>query len=50
MDQVLPKLQVLLSSTPLPTDLLPTIVKAVFYGVWNFDKMINQHLLNTRLA
>ena len=47
---MLPKLQTLLSSTPLPPSLLTTVVKSIFYGVWNFDKMINQHALNTRLA
>jgi len=51
MDQVLSQIQPLLASQPLDQDqLLPNIIKSLFYGLWNFDKMINQHNLSTKIA
>lgn len=29
---------------------MPNIIKSLFYGLWNFDKMINQHNLSTRIS
>ena len=29
---------------------MDNIVKSLFYGLWNFDKMINQHNLSTKIA
>lgn len=26
------------------------MIKALFYGLWNFDKMINQHNLSTAIS
>ena len=30
--------------------MLSNIIKSLFYGLWNFDKMINQHKLNTKIS
>jgi hypothetical protein len=29
---------------------MQNIIKSIFYGLWNFDKMINQHYLSTAIA
>jgi hypothetical protein len=50
MDEVLAKIQTLLSGVPLEEAILVNIVKSLFYGLWNFDKMINQHNLNTKIS
>ena len=51
MDQLLAKIQTLLSSNTIedPT-ILANVVKSLFYGLWNFDKMINQHNLSTKIS
>lgn len=50
MDDVLLRLQALLSTPSIEESLLANIIKSLFYGLWNFDKMINQHNLSTRIA
>lgn len=50
MNEVLPKITHLLSQRELSEQILPNIVKSLFYGLWNFDKMINQHNLSTSIA
>ena len=51
MDQLLAKIQSILSSNIIedPT-ILGNVVKSLFYGLWNFDKMINQHNLSTKIS
>lgn len=45
------KLQALLASPAIEQEhILANIIKSLFYGVWNFDKMINQHNLNTKIS
>lgn len=50
MEDILLRLQGLLSAQQLDDSLLNNVVKSLFYGLWNFDKMINQHNLSTRIA
>lgn len=50
MEDVLYRLQGLLSTHNLEETLLANIIKSLFYGLWNFDKMINQHNLSTRIS
>ena len=51
MDPLLIKIQSILSSSAIEEEtVLSNIVKSLFYGLWNFDKMINQHNLSTRIA
>ena len=51
MEDVLSKLQTLLASPSIEQEhILANIIKSLFYGVWNFDKMINQHNLNTKIS
>ena len=50
MDKVLPQISTLLSQKPLNTEILVKVVKSLFYGLWNFDKMINQHNLSTKIS
>lgn len=50
MNDVLPKIINLLSQRDLSDKVLPNVVKSLFYGLWNFDKMINQHNLSTNIA
>jgi hypothetical protein len=51
MDDVLYKIQTLLTSTNIEQEnILANIIKSLFYGLWNFDKMINQHNLSTKIA
>jgi len=50
MNDVIPKLTIVLSQHNLQEDVLNNAVKSIFYGLWNFDKMINQHNLSTNLA
>lgn len=51
MEDVLSKLQSLLASPAIEQEhILANIIKSLFYGVWNFDKMINQHNLNTKIS
>lgn len=49
MDEVLAQLHPLLAAALNPQT-LSNIVKSLFFGLWNFDKMINQHNLNSRIA
>lgn len=50
MNDVLAKLTQVLSQHGLQENVLKNAVKSIFYGLWNFDKMINQHNLSTNLA
>jgi hypothetical protein len=50
MNVILTDLLAYLSSPTLDESTLTNIVKALFYGLWNFDKMINQHNLSTAIA
>ena len=51
MDQLLIKIQSILSSNAIEDEnVLSNIVKSLFFGLWNFDKMINQHNLSTRIS
>lgn len=45
------KIQTILSSNQIEDPkILNNIIKSLFYGLWNFDKMINQHQLSTRIS
>lgn len=51
MDDLLGKIQTVLASSQIDdTTVLSNIIKSLFYGLWNFDKMINQHNLSTKIA
>jgi len=51
MDELLTKIQALLASNSIEDEtVLDNIIKSLFYGLWNFDKMINQHNLSTRIS
>lgn len=50
MHDVLPKLTHLLGQSNLSGEVMDNIVKSLFYGLWNFDKMINQHNLSTQIS
>ena len=50
MHDVLAKICQILSLAPLSEETLNTVVKSMFYGLWNFDKMINQHNLSTLIS
>ena len=50
MDSILQDLLAYLASPDLHEPTLANIVKALFYGLWNFDKMINQHHLSTAIS
>ncbi len=50
MEDVLFRLQGLLSTPNIEDTLLANIIKSLFFGLWNFDKMINQHNLSTRIS
>lgn len=50
MHEVLTKITSILAQPTLPSQTLHTMVKSLFYGLWNFDKMINQHNLSTQIA
>lgn len=51
MDDILVKIQTLLtgSNNDLPL-IMDNIIKSLFFGLWNFDKMINQHNLNLKIS
>lgn len=50
MEEVLTKLQGVLAANPCEETVLANTVKSLFFGLWNFDKMVNQHLLSTRIS
>jgi DICT domain-containing protein len=50
MNEVLPKIVHLLNQHTLSAAVVENIVKSLFYGLWNFDKMVNQHALSTNIA
>lgn len=50
MNDVLGRITQQLGHTSLTDKTLEPIVKSLFYGLWNFDKMINQHNLSTQIA
>lgn len=51
MEDLLAKIQAILASSAVEDQqVLDNIVKSLFYGLWNFDKMINQHNLSTRIS
>jgi hypothetical protein len=51
MDELLSKIQTILSTNAIEDQVtLPKIIKSLFYGLWNFDKMINQHNLSTKIS
>lgn len=51
MENLLNKIQAILASNSIEDEtLLMNIIKSLFYGLWNFDKMINQHNLSTKIS
>ena len=51
MEDLLAKIQAVLASNSIEDEaVLSNIIKSLFYGLWNFDKMINQHNLSTRIS
>jgi len=50
MHDILPKIIHLLTQHSLAAPVMDNIVKSLFFGLWNFDKMINQHNLSTCIA
>jgi hypothetical protein len=50
MDELLDKIQAVLTTCGDDPQVQNNVVKSLFYGLWNFDKMINQHNLNTRIS
>ncbi len=51
MDDLLAKIQSILSTNSIEDEkVLANIIKSLFYGLWNFDKMINQHYLSTKIS
>lgn len=54
MKDILPKITQVVAHINLTNtqneQILENIVKSIFYGLWNFDKMINQHNLSTNIA
>lgn len=50
MDSVLDDIRGILQQKDTGEQVVTTIVKSLFYGLWNFDKMINQHHLSTQIA
>jgi hypothetical protein len=51
MENLLNKIQAVLASNSIEDEtLLMNIIKSLFYGLWNFDKMINQHNLSTKIS
>lgn len=49
MDEVLKQIVKILTDQ-LDKSTVDKIVKSLFYGLWNFDKMINQHNLSTQIS
>lgn len=51
MEDLLNKIQTILASNSIEDEkILSSIVKSLFFGLWNFDKMINQHNLSTKIS
>jgi hypothetical protein len=51
MEDILSKIQNILINTTTELHLImDNIVKSLFFGLWNFDKMINQHNLNLKIS
>jgi hypothetical protein len=50
MDEVLKQIIKILADASLDKPTLDKVVKSLFYGLWNFDKMINQHNLSTQIS
>jgi hypothetical protein len=50
MDEVLKQIVKILADASLDKPTLDKVVKSLFYGLWNFDKMINQHNLSTQIS
>jgi len=50
MDEVLKQIIAILAEPQLDPATLDKIVKSIFYGLWNFDKMINQHNLSAQIS
>ena len=51
MDHLITKIQSILASNAIEDpNIMSNIIKSLFYGLWNFDKMINQHNLSTRIS
>jgi hypothetical protein len=50
MTETLQKLTHVLTQQNLNEKVLANTIKSIFYGLWNFDKMINQHYLSTAIA
>jgi hypothetical protein len=50
MSDILLKITDLLCQHQLVPQIVDNVAKSLFYGLWNFDKMINQHHLSTNVA
>lgn len=50
MDQVLQRILDILTDPAVALLEMSNLVKSLFYGLWNFDKMLNQHRLSTRIS
>lgn len=50
MNDVLPKILLVIGQNNVQEEVMGNVVKSIFYGLWNFDKMINQHNLSMGIA
>ena len=50
MEDTLIKIQTILAGTNDTQLIMDNIIKSLFFGLWNFDKMINQHNLNLKIS
>ena len=50
MTETIQKLTQMLTQPNLNDKVMQNIIKSIFYGLWNFDKMINQHYLSSAIA
>ena len=50
MEDTLFKIQTILAGTNDTQLIMDNIIKSLFFGLWNFDKMINQHNLNLKIS
>lgn len=50
MDEVLKQIVKILADVSLDKPTLDKVVKCFYIGLWNFDKMINQHNLSTQIS
>jgi len=50
MEDTMTKIFNILTTVNESDVVMDNIIKSLFYGLWNFDKMINQHNLNLKIA